>query len=1295
MNWLSTLCRNCIAKLWMVGIVVLIIIALAVSAIRGALPYVNEYQPQLSQILHEKYNINLKMGSVKGFWHDGGPLLVIDDLSFDNQATLGLNIDVKQAKLHLDIVQSILALTPRFKLISVESPTLFIDKLPHLSSSKKPAQEDFLTPLLHITQSALITQATVEFSDYYGTLPSIDVARIAWHDAIEQRQLQVLLTSDNKQHQPLKLIVDLHGNSQSALRGQVYIKAHNWHWLDNLKPMLPQLSASASARASFEMWADFSAGHLDAMLLKLEENELTWFVNSKEQRLSFCPELVQWLPHQQGWVFEAKDIRPSFNGQTLSPIQLYAHQNADVLSLSVDALNIAEFSPLSSLLSRVDNDSAHFISQLAMTGSLQDIKIKHDSSGWHYQGELNAFSMDNVGGIPSIESLSGTFNGDGTTGQIELQATNQSLDFGQYFKEPIAITALNSTIKWHTSANTFIVQSPATHFVNNDARSTIAWKIEAPSNGSPTLSLLGDGEIFNAKNTQYYLPHVVLSNGLVDYLSGAIKAGESDNIQLLWQGALDKFPYQDSDGIFEVTASVNNAAFEFHEDWKPLTKASVELYFKNETMHITGIKGQLENLTFESLTTAIDDLMAPLPVLSISAKIKQPQSKINKFVFSSPIDDSLGPVLRQLDVKGDITTLLNISLPLDGSLPNISGTVNLKNNDLSIKAIDLDINKLTGNVEFLGGDITAQNLQGILYQQPVTLELNSKPVGDFYGVEVDLNAQWHTNKMPQTWQQHLNQYIDGRLDWAGKLTLKINDDDVYYQSFVKSPMTGLQLKLPKPLDKYVDQHEDLLITSNGNIAGGLFNLALGSRAEAFARIDTTQSEVKIPALTLLVGRKFQAKDDIADDGMMINIDLDTLALDEWQSFIDGIEKGQSEDAFFPVLNKINARVKSLSVLGQTFDNVELGGVKAIDHWQVNVDSVQASGSLKLFDQWFGKGIEADFEHLILSKSDTSNNDKSATRESLRNLPPLTFNCRQCQVLTAKLGQVSFNTKSHLQGMSIDNIKVEANDTKLNASAIWGFDAQGEYSAIEGSITGDNIESTLAMLDYTSSIRDSNVKTDFDLTWRSSLYAPDIETLEGLIDWKLGEGHIAEVSDQGARIFSLFSLDSLRRKLVLDFRDVFQKGIFFNDFKGAFAIKDGVAVTQNAHMDGVAGGVDVIGSVNLSTTELDYYISFSPALFSNLPVIAGVVASEPQMFVLTFALTKVLEPIVDVISQVNFKLSGTVDKPDFIEIDRKQKKYKVPPHILEKLPKSPTKEPTLEGVNIPNEQSKTDIGTASL
>ena len=135
MKWLPTLCKNCIAKLWMVGIFAIVLVALIVSSIRGALPYLNKYQPQVSQYLFEQYNVHLTMKSVKGFWHDGGPLLIIDDINFNNQDSLGIKVQARRAKLHLDLVGTALALELRFKDIEIESPIVEIGDLSQIMTS--------------------------------------------------------------------------------------------------------------------------------------------------------------------------------------------------------------------------------------------------------------------------------------------------------------------------------------------------------------------------------------------------------------------------------------------------------------------------------------------------------------------------------------------------------------------------------------------------------------------------------------------------------------------------------------------------------------------------------------------------------------------------------------------------------------------------------------------------------------------------------------------------------------------------------------------------------------------------------------------------------------------------------------------------------------------------------------------------------------------------------------------------------------------------------------------------------
>ena len=574
------------------------------------------------------------------------------------------------------------------------------------------------------------------------------------------------------------------------------------------------------------------------------------------------------------------------------------------------------------------------------------------------------------------------------------------------------------------------------------------------------------------------------------------------------------------------------------------------------------------------------------------------------------------------------------------------------------------MSKVSGQLNFVDGVISSDKLRAQIYNQPIKLTINTKPIGHDYGVEIDLAAKWYSKKMPALWHQYLDDYLGGSLDWQGKITLKIMDDDVLYQANFKSPMTGLELKLPKPLDKYVDQQEFLTLSVSGNTEHGQFNLALGSRAETLAQYDLGDGGLEIANMALLVGRRFNAQDPVVSNDMSLTVDLKTLQIDEWQTFINNLEQGRSDSQFLPPLRSINIAVEQLQVYGQTLTNVSLAGFKNEQFWQVGLLSDQAKGVIKLHHNLEEQGIIAEFDYFKLA-IDSQGDRQAFTKTQILEIPKLQFSCLVCQVGDYELGEVSFTTAKTELGMVIENLSLQALSTSLLMSGLWSADDNGEFAKINGHMISDNIADTLNILNLGSSIKDSDGKVDFDVNWRGAIFAPQLSTIAGVLNWHFGEGHISEVSDQGARIFSLFSLDSLRRKLVLDFRDVFVKGVFFNSFEGSFAIDQGVAVTHDTHMDGIAGDLEVLGSINLATTELDYYLTFTPRLFSNIPVVAGVVTSAPQVFILAFALTKVLEPIIDVVSQVNFKLTGDITKPQFIEINRKLKKYIVPSHMLTK------------------------------
>ncbi|MGL4888439.1 MAG: AsmA-like C-terminal region-containing protein, partial [Aeromonas veronii] len=180
---------------------------------------------------------------------------------------------------------------------------------------------------------------------------------------------------------------------------------------------------------------------------------------------------------------------------------------------------------------------------------------------------------------------------------------------------------------------------------------------------------------------------------------------------------------------------------------------------------------------------------------------------------------------------------------------------------------------------------------------------------------------------------------------------------------------------------------------------------------------------------------------------------------------------------------------------------------------------------------------------------------------------------------------------------------------------------------------------------------------FDLNWQDVPYRPSLPTLGGSANYQLEGGTLREVNDKGARLLSLLSLDSLLRKLRLDFRDVFDKGFYFESMSASATIKQGQVNNDDFYMKGAAGNLRGEGIADLVRWQLDYELSFSPNLGGTLPVVAAF-SITPVTGLYVLALSKLLEPVVDVVTRIDFRISGPLDAPKLIEAGRDRARIKL-------------------------------------
>jgi uncharacterized protein YhdP len=191
--------------------------------------------------------------------------------------------------------------------------------------------------------------------------------------------------------------------------------------------------------------------------------------------------------------------------------------------------------------------------------------------------------------------------------------------------------------------------------------------------------------------------------------------------------------------------------------------------------------------------------------------------------------------------------------------------------------------------------------------------------------------------------------------------------------------------------------------------------------------------------------------------------------------------------------------------------------------------------------WSGKGSD-------LSPEPDARQDKAI----MDAIPWLTFSCVDCRFGKLPLGELKGELVPGANRLDLKGLEMRLAGSTLRGSAEWLARGSQMQTRARVNLETRNSELLLKRLGYTSPIGDAPGKLALDLNWRDVPYRLSLPTLAGSADYQLEGGTLREVNDKGARLLSLLSLDSLMRKLRLDFRDVFDKGFYFESMSASAA-----------------------------------------------------------------------------------------------------------------------------------------------
>ena len=189
---------------------------------------------------------------------------------------------------------------------------------------------------------------------------------------------------------------------------------------------------------------------------------------------------------------------------------------------------------------------------------------------------------------------------------------------------------------------------------------------------------------------------------------------------------------------------------------------------------------------------------------------------------------------------------------------------------------------------------------------------------------------------------------------------------------------------------------------------------------------------------------------------------------------------------------------------------------------------------------------------------------------------------------------------------------------------------------------------LSSLGYERSLETRSGGFDINVSWPGSPDQWAMSASQGRVKFALKNGRFLKTSDAASgalRVLGIFNMTNIVRRLKFDFRDVFRKGVHFDDMRGELGFgQQRLVLTQPLEVSGPSSRFQMSGNIDLLSEALDMRLVATLPVGSNLPWVAALVGGLPAAAG-AYVVTKVFEEQVDSFSSAVYDIRGTVQQPE--------------------------------------------------
>lgn len=1257
--------------LLLTGAALVVIAALLVSGLRIALPHLDAWRPEILNKIESATGMPVEASQLSASWQNFGPTLEARDIRAELKD--GGEFSVKRVTLALDVWQSLLHMRWQFRDLTFWQ-LRFRTNTPITSGGGNDGLEAshisdlFLRQFDHFD----LRDSEVSFLTPSGQRAELAIPQLTWLNNPRRHRAegQVSLSSLTGQHGVMQVRMDLRDDEGLLSNGRVWLQADDI----DLKPWLGKWMqdniALETAQFSLEGWMTIDKGDVTGGDVWLKQGGASWLGEKQTHSLAVDNLTAHITREHPGWQFSIPDTRITMDGKrwpsgalTLAwiPEQDVGgkdNKRSDELRIRASNLELAGLEgirPLAAKLSPALGDIWRSTQPSGKINSLAlDIPLQA-ADKTRFQASWSDLAWKQWKLLPGAEHFSGTLSGSVENGLLTASMKQAKMPYETVFRAPLEIADGKATLSWLNNDKGFQLDGRNIDVKAKAVHARGGFRYLQPTNDEPWLGILAGISTDDGSQAWRYFPENLMGKELVDYLSGAIQGGEADNATLVYGGNPQLFPYKHNEGQFEVLVPLRNAKFAFQPDWPALTNLDIELDFINDGLWMKTDGVNLGGVRASNLTAVIPDYSKEK--LLIDADIKGPGKAVGPYFDETPLKDSLGATLQELQLDGDVNARLHLDIPLNGELVTAKGEVTLRNNSLFIKPLDSTLKNLSGKFSFINGDLQSEPLTASWFNQPLNVDFSTKEGAKAYQVAVNLNGNWQpakTGVLPEA----VNEALSGSVAWDGKVGIELPyHADATYNVELNGDLKNVSSHLPSPLAKPAGESLPVNIKVDGN----LNSFELTGQAGA----DNHFNSRWLLGQKLTLDRAIWAADSKTLPPLpeQIGVELNMPPMDgaEWLAlFQKGATDKVGSAVSFP--QHITLRTPALSLGNQQWNNLSIVSQPMTNGTQVEAQGREINATLAMRNNapWLAT-IKYLYYNPSVAKTSGDSTPSSpfptTERISFRGWPDAQIRCAECWFWGQKFGRIDSDITISGDTLTLTNGLIDTGFSRLTADGEWVNNPGNERTSLKGKLRGQKIDAAAEFFGVTTPIRQSSFNVDYDLHWRKAPWQPDEATLNGIIHTQLGKGEITDISTGHAgQLLRLLSVDALMRKLRFDFRDTFGEGFYFDSIRSTAWIKDGVMHTDDTLVDGLEADIAMKGSVNLVRRDLNMEAVVAPEISATVGV-AAAFAVNPIVGAAVFAASKVLGPLWSKVSILRYHISGPLDAPQINEVLRQPRKEK--------------------------------------